>query len=760
MNTRSTFKDNRKGPLRQVPGVVLLAALAACGGGGGGEATASRGVSSPNMVTPGTSPGFINVGSSQPSTSAPAPVAPAPAPVAPAPAPAPVAPAPAPAPVAPAPAPAPVAPFSCAAGAITCVEVASTSAATQTSLPVTFGQPFKAGDWLHSAQSLIAKVDGVTIPLQSDEISSHRDGSARFAVLSAQLNNVQPGQVRIINLYSGAKTTSTPNVPANPDWNLELEAQVFDANGNVTANLIAQPQSQLATQIANGSGRRLAGAVASEYTVVTSFKDKSTNVVHPHLTARLHTRLVDGGTRIRTDVVMENTRTWTANPGNITYSLAVKRNGVAVYTQPKFTHYHHARWHKVVWTGASAQPQTRVRHHMPYFVATRATWSYDLSIKVPEAVLAQEATNLAAADKAPMKAALLTTYFPTTGGRQEIGPLPRWTALYLVSQDDRALASMMAVADAAAGVPIHYRDEPSDQPLNVVAYPNVTVMHGNSSPVLPPSTGSTIWTPDTAHQGSFAYIPYLITGDAFYLDETLFWAAWNIASANPAYRATSAGLIHPEQVRGQAWAMRSIAEASFASPDSHYLKNYFKTVLSNNLTKYAQTYTPNAGQSPLGAIMKTDELTKSTPWENDFFSVVFSWIAENQEPKALDTLRFISRFNVGRYMNESNGFCAAAGPGYRWLIKDDAGNFIATWAELFSKNYPTLVGVSCENVPLPEYSYPDCSYCYAAISRAMLGSAASIDITDAPTAYTKWKTMTPKLDNAFTGDPTWAIVPR
>ena len=267
----------------------------------------------------------------------------------------------------------------------------------------------------------MAKVDGATIPLQTDELATHRDGSARFAVLSAQLNNVQPGQKRIINLYRGAKSSSTPNVPANPDWNLELEVQVDDGT-----TLVAQPQTQLVSQIASGSERRLAGAVAAEYTVVVPFKNKATGATHPHLTARLHTRLVDGGQRIRTDVVMENTRTWTASPGNITYSLAVKRNGSTVYSQPKFTHYHHARWHKVLWTGATAEPLARVRHNMPYFVASKAVWNYDLSLNIPESVLSgyynqYTQAKTAQANLGPMANLLMTPAFPTTGGRAEIG---------------------------------------------------------------------------------------------------------------------------------------------------------------------------------------------------------------------------------------------------------------------------------------------------------------------------------------------------
>ena len=659
----------------------------------------------------------------------------------------------------------PVGPFACATDAITCVEVTGTATVTQASVPVTFGQPFRAGDWQHTTQGLVAKVDGVAVPLQTDEISSHRDGSARFAVLSAQLNNLQPGQSKIINLYTGTKTSSTPNVPANPDWNLELEAQVYDANGNVVATLVAQPQAQLAAQISSGSGRRLAGAVATEYTVALPLKDKATGTQHPHLTARLHTRLVDGGQRIRTDVVMENTRTWTANPGNITYSFAVKRNGSTIYTQPKFTHYHHARWHKVLWTGASAEPQARVRHNMPYFMASKAVWNYNLNLQVPETVLAGQYALLAQkrqeqAALGPMGNVFLTPYFPTTGGRQEIGPLPRWTAQYLVSQDPRMLEVMLANADAAAAVPVHYRDDTTALPLDLDRYPNVAVRIGTSSPALPTVVdGTTIWSVDVSHQGSYAYVPYLVTGDAFYQEEGAFWAAWNLAANNPAYRGYGAGLVHPEQLRGQAWSLRSIREALRMLPDGHPQKAYFQSRLNNNLTWYLNTYPNNpdpSAQSPLGAIQKPDDKTLTGPWQNDFMGIVFAQLLDDGETSAKPVLDWFGKFNVGRFLAEPQGFCTAKAPGYYWKIRDANGNFLTTWKALFDANYPGLI---CDSTTVVD-GYPDTAVGYAAGARASLATAIDAGVANAGAAYARWLTFTPKMDAAFAADPTWAIVPR
>ena len=144
-----------------------------------------------------------------------------------------------------------------------------------------------------------------------------------------------------------------------------------------------------------------------------------------------------------------------------------------------------------------------MRHNMRYFLDSKATWNYDLSINVPEAVLAKWATDLqklrtAQAALGPMGNAFLNPYFPSTGTRPEIGPLPRWTATYLITQDERLREVMFANADAAASVPIHYRDEKTGQVLDVVTNPKVSVLYGTSNPALPASISmpkDTIWHP-------------------------------------------------------------------------------------------------------------------------------------------------------------------------------------------------------------------------------------------------------------------------
>lgn len=763
---------------------------------------------------------------------------------------------------------------------ITNLTVISTASAVQTSVPITFGQPFKSGDLPAGSQLEARDAIGNSVPLQMDEASSHADGSVRFAVLSAQLSNLLGKEQRVVNLYRattpaskpaatsfntsafdltlvatvysqqmsvitfGNRTGTAPGTPylAGEQITLQLGdtapeqytltvsaaqagggypsltkiAEAFMALINASSQNYratktgegggyerlwittqrsdspafgikfvyagtavqavthqqtyqtprtyqATPRPVLDAMLAAGQDPRLGGAVAHEYTVVAPFVDTTTGTRHPQLTARLHTRFLEGGQRVRTDMVIENNWTYAPNPGNITYELTVLQGSQTIHHQPTFTHNHHARWHKVLWTGA--EPQAQVRHNMRYFLDSKATWHYDLSVQIPESVLAAEAANLAKTDTRPMGPAMLTPYFPSTGGRADIGPLPRWTALYLLSQDPRQRAVMLANADAAAGVPIHYRDTPTDQPVSIDAHPGITVRFGTASAadaVPGVVNGTTIWTPDTNHQASFAYIPYLVTGDAFYLDETLFWANWNMASKNPGYREFAKGLITSEEVRGQAWGLRSLGEASRALPDKHPLKAYFKTKLAANLAWYNTVYPPrdpnDTNLSHIGMVERGGDLHNTRPWMDDYVAIVLAQLAENDDPAALSYLQWLSRFTVGRFTQEPAGFCTAYAAAYTLQLFDATGQQITDWGLLFKRNWPEVA--SCIAAQVPVSGYPEWAGGYAATIRALLGASASAGIGGANEAYARWSSLTPKIQTEFANDPTWAIVRR
>ena len=762
----------------------------------------------------------------------------------------------------------------CAEGAITCIEIVSNAGQSQHQVPVTFGQPFKMGDWKHREKGLAAKDNlGYAVPLQVDQISSHQDGSARFAVLSTQLKDLAPKERRVLSIFVGQKSEKpalftekslpahkleatiyhpqrtrvqfgnrvghTPGIafaagekisvvldgPVTERYSLVVNAEqaggshitltriadafielinsqskyfqveksygtyenlwvtAKDSNAGafqasveyqgpakfqiVNERTFAKPETWIAqSNIKDTSDSsadspnvlRLQGKVVSEFPQKLAFRNAVTGAEHPHLVARLDSRIYHESGAVWTDFILENNWTFKKDPNNIRYKLSIQENGKVVYQEPVFDHYSHARWHKALWSGTA--PGIEVRHHMPYFMASGAVWNYDLGLHVPERVLDAEAALLQKkvseqAALGPMKNVMLETTFPGPGGRWEIAPLPRWTALYLVTQDPRAHASMMANTDASAAVPVHYRDEKTDQPVEPINYPALTVYGGTGN--IPYTTDRNIWFPDTAHQGSFSYTPYLLTGQRFYLDEMLFWANWNIFSFPADYRVKEKALIYNQQLRGQAWVLRSLAEADRSLADSHFMKSSFRNLLKNNMDWYKTNYLEEGKGSPLGFIEATK--TQVSTWQNDFFVTILALMAENKEPSAKDLHSWFSRFSVGRFLADGEGFCAARASGYYWITAGDDGKPFTKWSEFFKKNHPEDAGKPCTDLVVTG-GYPDLPGGYSAYARGMLGASANAGYADAARAYLKWKALTPKMDAAFQEDPSWAIVPR
>src|SRR5262249_21466285 len=156
---------------------------------------------------------------------------------------------------------------------------------------------------------------------------------------------------------------------------------------------------------------------------------------------------------------------------------------------------------------------------------------------------------------------------------------------YLLSMDPRERQVTFANADAGASVPLHYRDKATDLPVSIDAHP--TICFSRISPMKPADAlpaitkGDTPWTAQIAHHPSLSYVPYLISGDLFYLEEVMFWSNWVIANGDANYREGAKGYVWPNELRGAAWSLRTLGEAAVALPDGHPMKPYFNAKLQN-----------------------------------------------------------------------------------------------------------------------------------------------------------------------------------
>jgi len=767
----------------------------------------------------------------------------------------------------------------CAPASITCVAIDGIKGQIQHDVPITFGQPFVVADVPHGSVLVATDAEGNLLPVQIDQISSHPDGSVRFAIVTTSLPELKDHESislslrqsggatqaaalnaagllatgydlrvdialhspQVTQIVLGDRDGSKSGVPfiegeivgitlgddprdrysvtvthemaggdfatltklaeaiaAEINKGHRFRADKFGEGGGYekiwvttrdspdsafTMGFIYAGRAKLASHnlqswaptrryfASVGSALAKAGAspetwlkgpVATEFSLAMPLRDTETGAPQPRLNARFDLRAFAGSQRVRTDVVLENDWAYEAAPGNVSYDIAVTEKNAAVYQASNVGLYQHARWHKVIWSGGPV-PVAGVRYDVPYFLKSRMVWNYDASVHVSEPALAREAKLLAAADTGPTGPAFITQYMPMTGGRDDIGPLPRWTALYLLSQDSRARAAMLANADASGGIPIHYRDRPTDQPVNLDRHPGIAMLFGKAAgkDALPEVTnGDTPWTPDAAHQPSLAYVPYLITGDRFYLDELLFWANWDMGGVDPSYREGAKGLVHWNQIRGQAWSMRTLGEAALALPDDHPMKAYFAQKLQNNLQWYVDNYPRNRNHeliSPLGWIERPDVPGSTAPWQDDFLALVMGHLAEAGYPLAEEFFRWQAQSTVGRWTHEAEGYCRTMAPAYYIIVRVKSGSAIRDWRTLMHENWPELGACPAR---FPEGSYPDEPAGYVAYSQAMLALSSDFRIPGAGEAFHTLHAESPALARALAEDPSWAIAPR
>jgi hypothetical protein len=501
----------------------------------------------------------------------------------------------------------------------------------------------------------------------------------------------------------------------------------------------------------------LAGAVATEFTLSGPFAAEEGGAPHPRINARLDVRFYPAAAkRVRTDVTVEDAWAYDPGPRNWQYDVDVVQGGKTLFAEKGVAHNHHARWHRVFWS--DPDPGIMVQHDLGYLLQSRAVLNYDRSLQIPEAILAQEERNLAKADTSVMGPAFIVPYFGMTGGRADIGPLPRWTVLYLLTEDPRSYAAMMANADAAGAIPIHYRDRKTDLPVSIDAHPTAVIVSGTPKPedVFPKLTNSdTIWQPEPAHQPSLDYVPYLLTGDRFYLDELQFWADWNLIQMNPGARKFDKGILAEQQIRGYAWSLRTLGHAAWVTPDKHPMKKYFEAKLANNLDWQLERYAKRT--HPLGFDAIRDNMEKMITWQLDFLVLTVGELAEKGYPAAEKWLRWLAEPAVGLWNNEQNGFCRMLAPTQDvWMRPKSGGENYKNWQEIVAGNFPDLNG-ECPTV-FPKNAYDGSALGYITNAMAAMAVLSDLNVSGSRETYDWIAARQTKVP--FYKDPTWKIMPR
>jgi len=363
--------------------------------------------------------------------------------------------------------------------------------------------------------------------------------------------------------------------------------------------------------------------------------------------------------------------------------------------------------------------------------------------------------------------------------------MPAWSAVWLLSMDERAKRATLGTADGAGSWPIHFRDKATDRPVSLEDHAYMTLL-GNPGDTINPATGvsdafpacggdcSSPITPDSSHQPALVYLPYLLTGDRFYLEELQFWANYNMLQHNPYYREFEKGLVKPDQARGQGWSMRTLGEAAYITPDADPMKKYFTDRVGFNVDWYTTTYVDDPKANPLGYISNgysvNDDGTVA-PWMDDFFTWSIGHLVSLGFKDAQPLLAYKSKFPVGRMTGPD--FCWIFASVYHLPVKDTVQNtFFTTFAEAYKASLALEGHADVESMACggPEMAaalmlkegemvgYSSSAEGYPSNFQPALAAAVESGIPGAKEAWDLFMARSVKPD--YTAEPQFAVVPR
>jgi len=253
-------------------------------------------------------------------------------------------------------------------------------------------------------------------------------------------------------------------------------------------------------------------------------------------------------------------------------------------------HYWHSRWR---WQSAPR----------PVVGDARALISSGL---LPPLSQAAPAVPYAASYKAVpyevMGLAGVTPYMPQTGERPDIGLVTAYQADYICTGSGQALAVTLAQGEASGTVPWHQRDEVTGAPIDFAVHTKASWYSDSraGAPWIKGSPGASA-TPDNAHTPALAYVPYVLTGDPYMLEELQFMANNTWGSEPMGYRPNVG------QSRAFAWSMRTIGQAARVTPASvpSWLlpQAYWKGMLDRHRAHVEANYVGGAG--PLLSVFRS-----------------------------------------------------------------------------------------------------------------------------------------------------------
>lgn len=400
---------------------------------------------------------------------------------------------------------------------------------------------------------------------QTDVKTRWADGSIRFAVISAQVPSA--GQYAVT---AGSSTTGA----VTPTW--PAASVTFTISG---ASCVASLPAF------SGTDSWLVGSVVRESRVIVTPRCGSTD--HALLQVVYDVRSYAAGGH-RVDICVQNVRDITA--GNaVTYDVSISIGGQVVFSRSGVTQPYLTRWRRVYTHGglieAAVTPDVEpfyASKALPRFHAQVVDFSYGPLTDAKYDILGVGDMSLG---------------MGSPGGRPELGPYPEWVVRYLVHKKPAARAYMLRHADLSGSWSGHITKADGRSSIRLDEWPNYWLDgRAGTNPNGPNATRDGFGflrgiteTLENAHLPNLTYVPYLLTGDRYYLDQQKFWAhfgmlwTWPGDPKAPRSEGTRLGLLSQNQIRGFGWVLRTLGETAAVLPDADPDKAYFIARVADNL---------------------------------------------------------------------------------------------------------------------------------------------------------------------------------
>lgn len=658
------------------------------------------------------------------------------------------------------------------AGVITSLSLHEKDGLTTNNYPLTFGHVFKQGD---VPAGILVKYNGTSLTTQFDKKTSWDDGSAKFGVVSVVIPTVSSKSTGTITIETSTANSSTGAMDKTSILATDIESNINLSNLS-DSGYSGSVSSSLRDQVSAGElNYWLQGSVCTEVL--------ENQQVNNSLTATWEARFYPGtafGIRISSGI--DNVSS--LHVGNVGYNVAVTLGEATpsqVFSISGYTHYLGSRWRKVFWLGPEP-PETELHYNLNYLISSGMIMPYDQTITISESTIASEYLLFLSKNRTIAGSGLSATDFGTTGGRQEIGVLPQWSVMWLLTMDNRMRQVTLEQGELMGHTPTVHFIERDNAKTNYSKIMSVDDRRNASwkdpgtwiTPIGSVSIGA--WNPDRAHQGSFAYLPYLITGEYWYLQEVYHWGAYCIG--RDAYGRNGAGSVQDfsaghdgsygivyDPPRGIAWALRNISDAANVALDGSSEATYFSSKLSNNLNWLLQANT--ATSHGLHAIRGTREDVYPgqkwskvvATWMHDFVVLALSDIIRKRTASVQDTSTLRDRlglFTVGRVSNHP-AMNKWDGTGYVYpLARPNNGDYYTNgswgdyWADIQEMNIDNSLNQGYPHTSLVHYNYAD--------SYASIAKAAVSQLIHLPNGSNAYKFIQDNLNNSiYESNPTWAI---